>query len=257
MTYDFFNAGHLAFGKKLTSVFNSLNQLLLGATDHLQSITDALGYYSQFNNKNYLAPFPNRGDMPARTDEIFNLFDEYTQFKKIESDGTTTTFELTIFDKNSSRITNAVGNTTLKEGYAFVKLSTSLDNFTKTIRFSTNSEPNTGEVTICRFAVDGTNVLIYDPNSSTDLNLSVGEMVNYRDLAITYVGSGDYTCNTRAECIIARGGSSSGLFKITLNGTEIFSIGFLQFGIPYTVVYLRKGDKLSGASSYYRVDYIK
>ena len=50
MTYDFFNAGHLAFGKKLTSVFNSLNQLLLGATDHLQSITDALGYYSQFSN---------------------------------------------------------------------------------------------------------------------------------------------------------------------------------------------------------------
>lgn len=262
MTYDFFNSGKLAFGKKITSVFNSLYQLLDGATEHLGDVTSGLDYYSTYSNKNYMAPEPTRGDMPARTDELFDLLEDYTLFRNVRVEDNKLVFDVVIFDKNSSRITNAIGNTELTSGYAFVKLSTALDNFEKTIRFSNSDAINQGEILICKFTRDGNDLYINNPNTS-NLNLTYGSRINYRYLSMELVSTSSYTCDNRAECVIVRvrgvNDNYGGSINVKLNDVVIFEAGSTQYSVPFVILYLKKGDKVTGDRmiGIYRVNYNK
>lgn len=258
MTYNFFNAGRLAFGKKITSVFNSLNRLLEGANEHIDEISTTMKYYQQFMGKNYLCPVPTRLEMPVRTNEIFALFEGYAFIKNASTDGTTTTFEITVLNPVSSRITVATGSTNLTSGFAFVKPSVSLENFNRTIRFSETNDPQGEEIFICQFMIDGTDILIIDPNSS-DLGLSIGEEANYRSLSLEYVGYGSYTCTKRSECILALDTKSWTDCDIKLNNADMLHVDSLTNSHQYMIFYLKEGDVVSGdtVGEIYRVNYNK
>lgn len=261
MTYNYFNAGRLAFGKKITAAFNSLNELFNSAQEHVGTISEQVSYYAQFLNKNYAAPSPTNPTMPVRTDEIFDICENAVFIKNISrADGVNLTVEVTYYNNDFSRITVGSGTTTMAEGYAILKQSTDLNDFAKDIRFSNTNDVSLSEVTLFKFTCEGTVVLI----EPVDIQVDIMSQAGYKSLSISRVGTGSYTCTDRVECIVAQvedenTGSRSygGPFDMKLNGQTVFAFGSGQYSMPSIIFYLKKGDTISGThiGKIYRVYY--
>ena len=48
MTFDYFNVSNLAWGKKITQAFKTLNSMQDETDDHFLDIVKVLDYYSQY-----------------------------------------------------------------------------------------------------------------------------------------------------------------------------------------------------------------
>lgn len=254
MTYNYFNSGRLAFGKKITAAFNSLYELLNAATEHVNTATDTLQYYTEFAGKNYPTPEPITGNMVSRTDEAFDILANSFYIKRFDTDGTIANFEIVYFSKDYSRITCASGSTEKESGYAIVKLSTSLTDFNKTIRFSDTDDATTGEKLLFKFERSGSDIYIIDPSIVGELIL--GDVVNYKSLSLTKVGDNYYKATKKAECVMIRHGVST-FCDMYLNGKRILWARSLQHTNVGLILYLQKGDEVSGAGieSITRINY--
>ena len=239
MTYNYFNSGRLALGKKITAAFNSLNELLNAATDHIEQTTSTLSYYSQFMGKNFLAPEPITDNMLTRTDEIFDIISDTYCIRKFKVENGKLKIDAVVFSKEYNRITHAVGETDRTSGYAIVKLSTSLESFDKTIRFSDADDTTTGEKMLFKFTRTGNTVHITNANKMD--GCIIGETMHYKGVTIEKVANNDYTVPNLAECIMIHSDQTNWC-EIRLNGTPILHIGSLQYTGAVLLLYLKKGD---------------
>lgn len=259
MTYNYFNAGRLAFGKKITAAFNSLNELCNSAEEHVSGITESVKYYAQFANKNYLCPAPSSLTMPARTNEIFDVISGSLKWNLNKVDDTITC-SVIYFNNEIRRITRASGSSTMQEAYIIARFSSDLNNFETTLRFSEEDNPSMAEFTLFKYTVDDGKLFISEPGSDNVYQLV--DVASYRSLSIGQVAIGSYTCNSRAECIFVRTtdeslGGYGGPFEIKLNGEVIFSLGSGQITMPFICLYLKRGDVITGTNvgRIYKVSY--
>lgn len=263
MTYNYFNSGRLAFGKKITAAFNSLNELLNSAKEHVDLTIGNLSYYTGFNGKNYPTPEPITGNMITRTDELFDILNAGYFVAQLTCDKTKMYVKTTVFSKEYSRITCATGETEKRTGYAIVKLSTSLTDFNKSIRFSDSDDATTGEMTLFQFVCTDDTVLIKSPEKYN--GLGIGEAIKYTSFSLTQIGSGSYTSDKVAECVLVKMGTSSGTVEenpspvLKLNDNIIFRMDYTHHGRPFFILYLKNGDRITGdrVSTIYRINYNK
>lgn len=263
MTYNYFNSGRLAFGKKITAAFNSLNELLNSAKEHIDLTINSLSYYTEFSGKNYQTPEPITGNMIARTDELFDILNAGYFVCQLTCNKEEMQVKMTVFSKEYSRITCATGKTNKRTGYAIVKLSTSLTDFNKTIRFSDSDDATTGEMTLFQFVCSDDTVLIKSPEKYR--GLGIGECARYTSFSLTNIGSGSYTSNKLAECVLVKIGTSSGTVEenpspvLRLNDNIIFRMDYTHHGRPFFILYLKEGDRITGdrISTIYRINYNK
>lgn len=253
MTYNYFNSGRLALGKKITAAFNSLNELLNAATEHVDNTTATLSYYSSFMGKNFQAPEPLTGNMIVRTDEVFDLLADTYFIRKFGIEGGKLKVDAVVFSNDYNRITHAVGETTKTSGYAIVKLSTSLESFDKTIRFSDKDDVTTGEKLLFSFTRTGDTVHITNANKIEGCVL--GETMHYKSVSIAQVARDHYTVQDKAECIMIHSDTTTTCL-MQLNGTPILNVGSLQYTGCGLILYLRAGDRLDCLNSViYRIYY--
>lgn len=253
MTYNYFNSGRLALGKKITAAFNSLNELLNAATEHVETTTATLSYYSQFMGKNFQAPEPLTGNMLVRTDEIFDLLTDTYFIRKFKVEGGKLKIDAVVFSNEYNRITHAVGETTKTSGYAIVKLSTSLESFDKTIRFSDSDDTTTGEKMLFRFTRTGNTVHITNANEIE--GCIIGETMHYKSVSISQVANNNYTVQDKAECIMIHSDQTRWC-EIRLNDVPILHVGSLQYTGCGLLLYLKKGDVITSYdTTIYRVYY--
>lgn len=253
MTYNYFNSGRLALGKKITAAFNSLNELLNAATEHVETTTATLSYYSQFMGKNFQAPEPLTGNMLVRTDEIFDLLTDTYFIRKFKVEGGKLKIDAVVFSNDYNRITHAIGETTKTSGYAIVKLSTSLESFDKTIRFSDSDDATTGEKMLFSFTRTGNTVHITNANKIE--GCMIGETMHYKSISISQVATNTYTVKDKAECIMIHSNTTD-YCMMKLNGTPILNVGSLQYTGCGLILYLKAGDKLDCLNStIYRIYY--
>lgn len=259
MTYNYFNAGRLAFGKKIKAVFNSLGELLKGAEDHLSVTIQAMAYYNQFFGNNYQCPTPTRGNMPARSDEVFEVIPDATYFKDITCTSTDLTIKAVTYSRQFQRITEVSGTTKLRKGFAIAKQSIDLNDFSRELRFSETDDSTPSEIVLFQFECDGAQVYITNSNIYSDFN--IGDVVPYSSLSITQIATGSYTSSRKAECVLVKMGVSSGTtegeLKLVLNGNTIFYINGTHHGRPHFILYLKNGDKLTGTGvgQIFRINY--
>lgn len=259
MTYNYFNAGRLAFGKKITAAFNSLNELCNSAEEHISGVTDSTRYYAQFVNKNYLCPTPTNPTMPVRTNEVFDIIEGSLGWNLTRT-GSTITCNVVYFNTDISRITKASGSTTKQTAYVIVRFSSDLNNFNTTIRFSNTDNPSMSEMTLFKYTVEDGKIFLSEPVNDNVYQLV--DVASYRSLSIQYAGVRTYTCNSRAECIFVRTADEEldgygGPFEIKLNGKVIFQLGSGQITMPFLCLYLKRGDVISGTNvgKIYKVNY--
>lgn len=245
MSFDFFNTSALAFGAKLTSAFKTLNNNMAYAIDNLNKVLKNLDYYRQYLNKNYRVPVPTRASMAARTNEIFALIDKTINIKHLELENGLLTVEVTFFTANTYRITDAVGSTELKEGYAFVSPAISSNRASRNIRFSEDNNPDGSEILLFGFRIDSNNNIMLKGDLRTSLMLFPQDATQY-----TSITKGEYVPNphtaTDYECICCVG--SETIIDVRINGQVIIS-GIGTGHHPqrrHCIVYLKPNDVLSG-----------
>lgn len=259
MTFDFFNTSNLAFGKKLTQAFQTLNDLADNSEMAVDNAIQNLEYYKQYGELNYQAPVPVNLTSPARVNEIFAVIDGYKVFKQLQYQNELLSVEYIYFTQQNSKITLASGSTTLKEGYAFITPSISNSNIQRAIRFSEENDPKGAEELLFQFRIDNNGKI----NFSGDLQSSIGfysyDATQYRELvkgdAITlpYTAT-DYECicvvGTDLNIEISKDGTTSlsGRAKSNVDGEYDYN--------TYTIVYLKPKQRLTGVySKAFKVNY--
>lgn len=245
MTFEFFNTSRLAFGSKLTAAFKQLNNNMYYALQNIQSILNDLDYYNQYNNRNYRAPVPTRPQMVARVNELFALIDDIVAVQNLKYENNLLNVKITFFTKSINRITQAVGTTSLKEGYAYVTLSPSNTRVVREIRFSSNNDQKASETLLFRFRINNSGRIFLIGNLTTFLGLYPQDATQYTsitkgvDISIPYIAQ-DY------ECVCLAGYRNN--FSVYVNGEEIVKgIGGGAYdNYNHVVLYLKKGDVVSG-----------
>lgn len=257
MTFDNFNPGRLGFGKKITSAFNSLDEMLLATQDRLKDITQNTEYYKRFKNNNYQAPKPNKPGMPVRTDEFLDVVDKSDIINNMTFDGTNFSVDVAIYNSNTRRVTRAKGNTTLKSGYAIAILSQSLTNLETTIRFSATDDAFGTERTLFKYRI-GTNGKIHLVQPEKYIGCYPFDDTQYTSISAGENLPNPYTANDY-ECIMAtvEHAPEDQWRNICVNGNEYFSHtsprGTRE---QHAILYLKPGDKVTGGyKNAFRVDY--
>ena len=255
MTFEFFNTSRLAFGSKLTAAFKQLDNNLYYALQNMDNVLSALSFYDQYKNRNFRAPVPTRGQMVARVNELFALVDDMVTLQELKYEEETFSVKTTFYTKSINRITNAVGSTNLKEGFAFVTIAPSNSRMTRQIRFSSKDDKTGGEILLFGFRIDDNNNIFLKGNLTETLKLYPQDATQYISLskgdAITlpYMAQ-DY------ECVCLYGSRNS--FSVSINGTEIVKgIGGGAYdNFNHVVVYLKKGDEVTGEiASGFKINY--
>lgn len=171
MTYNFFNTSLLAFGKKLTSAFKSLNDLYKAAEDNVVQVLQDLRVFNQYGNKNYKIPIPTNGSRPCRTDELFNLIDQPVHFKRLQYSNGSFVIQGIWFNKGSKRITNFSGQTSILEGSAYFTEGLSNNTTGSTVKFySKNSSDDRIGIRLFDYRIDNKTGIIYLKNPVSNLN---------------------------------------------------------------------------------------
>lgn len=172
MSYDFFNTSLLAFGKKLTAAFKSLNDLSKAARDNVDQVLQDLRIFNQYGNKNYKIPVPLSGDRPCRTDEVYNLIGQPVYFKQIEYDGETLRVSGIKFNKSTKRVTHFSGSTEIISGSCYYTEGISNTTTGATLRFySESSSGNRVGLKLFNYDIDTDNnkVIILDDISNLNM----------------------------------------------------------------------------------------
>lgn len=243
MSFDFFNSSNLAWGNKLSAAFNSLNNLADTALGNLVQVASDLEYYSQFLNRNYACPKPYRADMPARSNEIYDIVNGLV-LTDIEYSGDELYVFITKYNDSTGKITEAWGGTKLREGYAFVIPAASNNNPEREIRFSQSNIKEPNEILLFQFRLDSNNK-IYLVGDVSELKVNPCDCTQYRsmskggEIALPYEAQ-DY----EAVCISTRYGAKG---SITLNGQTIIKDDTTK-NQEHAILYLKKGDKLNGSN---------
>ena len=250
MTFDFFNTSNLAFGSKITSAFNTLNDLADDAMENLDQVFEDQAYFDQFRNRNYQVPIPARLESPCRTDELYTLVNDAVVIKELSRDGDKLIVKINLFDKRSNRYTIASGETNLKEGYAYVPMSISNEDASKVINFSSEVEHLSGTL-LFQYRIDynGNINLIGD---LSNLMLNVRGYEQYKSLSIGDKVKLPYTAE-EPECICFVGKQNN--MKLTYNDKDVV-VGAGGDNVRHSIIYLKKGDKISGsASKVFKINY--
>lgn len=250
MTFDFFNTSNLALGSKITSAFNTLNDLADDARKNLDQVFEDQAYFDQFRNRNYQAPNPSRLKSPCRTDELYTLVNDAVVIKELSYNGDKFIVKINLFDKNSNRYTIASGETRLKEGYAYVPMSISNEDASKVINFSSTVEYFKGTL-LFRYRLDN-NGIINLIGDLSNLMLKVKGYEQYRSLSIGEAVGLPYIAG-KPECICFVGAPNN--MKLTYNDGDVV-IGAGRDNVRHSIIYLKKGDKISGfASNVFKINY--
>lgn len=255
MSFEFFNTSALAFGSKLTAAFKQLESSSTYAITNLDRVLSDLDYYQQYIDKNYRVPVPTREGMAVRVNEIYAVIDEIAEIKKMEYSNNLLSIEVTFFNKTTNRITNAIGSTELKEGYAYVIPAPSNDRLTRNIRFSATDDKKASEVLLFAFRVNDSGHIFLKGSLVDPLKLYPQDATQYTSLSKGEYLSFPHTA-TEDECICVVGYRNN--FDVKVNGTSITAGagGGVYDNINHTVLYLKKGDTVSGTINFgFKVNY--
>jgi len=255
MSFEFFNTSALAFGSKLTAAFKQLESSSIYAIDNLDRVLSDLDYYQQYIDKNYRVPVPTREGMAVRVNEIYAVVDEIAEIKKMEYSNNLLSVEVTFFNKTTNRITNAIGSTELKEGYAYVIPAPSNDRLTRNIRFSSTNDQKASEILLFAFRVDNRGRIFLKGNLTNPLKLYPQDATQYTSLSKGSNLTFPHTA-TEDECICVVGKRNN--FDVKVNGTSvIYGVGGGAYdNINHTILYLKKGDRVSGTIDFgFKINY--
>lgn len=163
MAYDFFNTSLLAFGKKLTAAFKSLNELKKAAADNVEQVLQDLRVFKQYGNKNYKVPTPYDGTRPCRTDEVYNLISQPFIFKQLEFVNNHLNITGIKFNKVTKRITIFTGSTTITQGSVYYNEAISNNTNGSTLNFYDNNYTGVkvGQK-LFTYRISGSTVIILD-----------------------------------------------------------------------------------------------
>ena len=258
MTFDNFNAGKLAFGKKITSAFNTLDELLNATVSRVNDITKNTEYYLQFVNNNYSAPKPTKPTMPVRTDEFLEILDQRNNIRILAWDGSKFNVSMIVFNKATQRCTRLTGSTTIKEGYAIALLSQSLTNLEADIRFSKTENPTNTETVLFQYRIDN-NGYVHIINSQDSFGCYPYDDSHYYDIQVGQKLSVPYTSNDY-ECVIGTVQNAGDNWEnLYLNGKLIYGHQRCrQIREQHFILYLKPNDKITGdVLRMYRVKYLR
>lgn len=255
MSFNNFNPGRTGFGKKITAVFRSLDELLANAEERISDVTNNTDYYLQFLDQNYRAPFPTKPGNPVRSDEFYDLVASYDLIPQMSYNGTTFTVTIPIFSSNNQRATRATGSTTLKSGYAIVKLSQSLTNLDREIRFSENEDNIGDEQVLFKYRI-GPNNKIHISDQIGILAYNSCDDTQYKGFSTQSISGTGYTA-TDYECIACTCNSADASRSVYLNGRLIFRhSNSRNVRNQHIILYLKPGDKLTGnITNIFRINY--
>lgn len=264
MSFDYFNVGALAYGKKISAAFNSLESLATDVDKSLAYIIDVIGYYDQYIGRNYIAPEPTRSDLPVRTNELFELIGRDYQFKTFNFNNGKVNIEFYYTHPDTHVFTVAKGSSSIKKGYCYFTPALWNANNEKTIRFSSKDDRTGNEILICRYSVldDGViqiltfgepleNCYPYDWSQVTDIlpGQSVGTFID-----------GKYTAQA-FECLVVKQlkpyrdyAEDKDLQHVYLNGQEIMWDTSHQV-CNFQVLYLKPGDVVTGTFEGFKLVY--
>lgn len=245
MTFDFFNTSNLAFGSKLTAVFNTLEGLSTEAEDNLNVIIKVKEIYDNYTNRNYIAPRPTRPDAACRSNEVFDIIDNADCIKDISYSGGKLKVAYNIFNRNTNRYTIASGETTLKEGYAFAKNSISNRNPLSEVTFVSKYDASKGHF-LFRYSISSNGIINIIKDTGARIQFLTGDDTGYTSLTKGSYLSLPYTA-TEACCVAVI--SPYGNVDISKNGTPIYK-AWSNNARRGVILYLKKGDVLSASSGH-------
>ena len=257
MSFEFFNTSSLAFGSKLTAAFKQLENSLTYSLENVDNVLSTLEYYQQYIDRNYRVPVPTRPQMAVRTNEIYAVVDEVRKIKQLEYSTRDNKFKVNIVFYNSSthKVTNAVGETTLKKGYAFVSPAPSNNRLTREIRFSSESSTQGSEILLFQYRIDSAGRIFLLGNLVESLNLYPQDATQYTSLSKSGNLTFPYTAKDY-ECICVVGHRNN--FDAKVNGKSIIKgVGGASYtNINHAILYVKKGDVISGTINFgFRVNY--
>lgn len=249
MSFDFFNTSHLAFGSKLTAAFKQLEKLKNEAELNLKNVLATQDVYKQYIERNYQVPVPSGLDSPCRVDEVFQIIDAPLIIKRMERVNDVLYVDILSFNKITLRITNASGNTTLKEGSAYYEQAISNTTSGVDIKFVGKNKAETG-TKLFDFRIDNNGYICLENASEYIQSSNYGQYISITDggnVTLPYTAT-DY------ECIVAVGQQSD--TDIKLNGITILGYWGSNQNKRYVIAYMKAGDQLTGnVSQAFRIKY--
>lgn len=247
MTFDFFNPSNLAFGKKITAAFQQLEQLRDKAEDHVDDVLNDLDVYQQFINRNYAAPQPTKGDMPARVADLFEILNHGNFIREFSYDKTTKTYKIDaiLWNETGSRYTVCKGTSEGKsEVYCYVQYANSSKYPEKEIKFSETENSSLGVL----FAHFKDGYLSGKPEQYPLLNAVSGDVTTWYDMTLganigsTYQNNEDYTA------LFASADSHDGnqVYRFKVNDRLLMQgAGHWKYtNQAHAILYLKPKDKL-------------
>lgn len=254
MSFDFFNNSYLAFGSKLTTAFNTLENMIVAAERNLEQVIKDQDLYKEYYNRNYLVPRPISPTSPCRANEIFDVMnDKNVYLNKLKYNGVNLEACIGLFNRSNNRITRLEGTTDLKEGYAFYSSEAiSNSNVDRELKFVSDFEDVKGILLFqYRIGLDGTINLV---GSVSNLYL-IPESINYltgMSFGSKVSSGGSYTAQD-FECLCVIGKENN--IEVKLDGTTILK-GQGHNCVRHCIIYAKKGAKITGTyDSIYRINY--
>lgn len=252
MTFDFFNTSNLAFGKKLTQAFQTLNDLADTSELAVANALQNLEYYKQYGELNYQAPVPTNQTSPVRVNEIFSVVDGYNIFKQLQYKNGLFSVEYIYFTETNSKITLAAGSTTIKEGYAYVAPAITNSSMQRSIRFTKDEGAKGSEILLFQYRIDEDGKIILSGDLQSSLGFYSYDATQYRELAVGNKVELPYTA-TGYECICVVGTDLNIEAKlddtIVLSGRAKSNADHEYDYTAYTVIYMKPKQKLTGVCS--------
>lgn len=243
MTFDYFNAGRTAWGKKISGVFNTLELMAKAAEDRVTEVTSDTDFFLQFVDRNYRAPEPVRGDLPARVEDMLNVTSNVIQIKEVKYDSGRLNVTAIYHDAMSGRSITLSGSTTMSSGYVYAKPPNGSKTIKGQLTFSSGERDTElyKETALFSFKIIDNDVYI---NNFGNMNTQLKGALPITGFEMVKVGTNSYTATEAYECVIVSGGNN--WFNLKLNNQVIFDVGSLQFSQLHVTLYLKKGDKVTG-----------
>lgn len=255
MTFDYFNPSNLAFGAKLTTVFTQLNNLADSAEENLEQVFAQQEFLEMYDNKNYPCARPTQPYNPTRSTEFYDILNDRALIINelyYDSSSQKIKCDITMFDRQTNRITRGRGETELKEGICYVKKAISNTSPFRELTFTEEDILGSG-IELFRFRLDSDNNLNLIGDLTT-MHLTPYDCSQYRGLEYGGQLAGDnqtYTSNDyQCVCIVGKPRD----IVVKLNDRVVLK-GQGNVVTRNCILYLKPGDTISG--SYSRIFRIK
>lgn len=145
MPFDFFNAGYLAFGNKLTNAFKNLASLLDVAQANVAEIINIMSTYTKYINKNYKVSTPQSPTEPVQCNQLYNILNNQKAHIIIAGSSTGTYPVITggIYLSDGNKFSTFKVTLERDSGGIYITPSNSFNDFTSTVEVVTLSESKT------------------------------------------------------------------------------------------------------------------